>query len=285
MAHALWMKGQIEAMRSANSFGTLVGNLMQLFSVAVVELILSHVLVAVLSFPQVWQLNENWPTGGWGLIEYGSQTKMSGQVVGGRWTPLMYFLKSALYRDVFASCGFFSSKAYACFCRNDGIKPFRGALLIESLDLSSGLASTIANRQVNVREIGAFRRAFYLPRYDFFSLTLKIRLTEIFYLPNGPPKDDEAFVLSAIDVGGDVLIDEYVVLGNVPKNLSGLSSNVTITVLSIEANEKGDAIIALQSDAVALYVVLTTLAEGSFDENAFLLKPTGSPKVRYFEML
>jgi hypothetical protein len=248
-----------------------------------VEPPLSHVLVAVSPFPQVWQLNENWPTGGWGLIEYGSKTKMSGQVVGGRWTPIMYLLKSALYHDVFASCGLMSSNAYACFCRNDGIKPFHGTLLIESLNLSTGLASTITNRQLNVTDIGAFLRPVYLPQYDFFSHRLKTCPAEMFQLPNGPPNDDEAFVVSLVGVGGDVLIDKYVVLGNAPKSLSGLSSNVTITVLSIEAGEMGDAVIALQSDGVALYVVLTTLAEGNFDDNAFLLEPTGPPKVRYFE--
>jgi hypothetical protein len=102
----------------------------------------------------------------------------------------------------------------------------------------------------------------------------------MFHIPNGPPKDDEAFVLSVTNVGGDILIDEYMVLGNMPKSLSGLSSNVIISVLSIGMDEMGNAYIALQSDGVALYAVLTTLAEGSFDDNAFLLKPTGSPKVR-----
>jgi hypothetical protein len=107
-------------------------------------------------------------------------------------------------------------------------------------------------------------------------------LTEVFHIPDGPPKDDEVFLVSVTDVGGDVLIDEYVVLGNVPKNLRGLSTNATISVLSIEADEMGNAIIVLQSNGVALYVVLTTLAEGSFDDNAFLLKPITLPKVQSF---
>ena len=89
--------------------------------------------------------------------------------------------------------------------------------------------------------------------------------------------------MSVDDAEGDVLIDEYVVLGNVPKNLRGLSTNVTISVLSIEADETGNAIITLQTDGVALYVVLTTLAEGSFEDNAFLLMSTRSPKVRSFD--
>lgn len=229
---------------------------------------------------KVWQLNENWPTGGWGLIEYGSMTDMSGQVVGGRWTPLMYLMKSSLYRDVFASCGVMSLGAYTCYCRNDGIEPLRGTLLIESLNLSTGLTLTLTNRQLNVRDMGAFGCPSSSHNDYLFSQDSISPLAEMFPIPDGPPKDDEVFLVSVTDVGGDVLIDEYVVLGNVPKNLRGLSTNLTIRVLSIEADEMGNAFIVLQSGGVALYVVLTTLAEGSFDDNAFLLRPIASPKVR-----
>jgi hypothetical protein len=48
-AQTLWMKGQIEIMRSSNTFGTLI-----------------------------WQLNENWPRGGWGAIEYGPSRILNG---------------------------------------------------------------------------------------------------------------------------------------------------------------------------------------------------------------
>jgi hypothetical protein len=156
MAHALWMKGQIEAMRSANSFGTLVRVPIRSYTVELVEFPPTNFSVVTLSFMQVWQLNENWPTGGWGLIEYGSKNNMSGQVVGGRWTPLMYLMKNSLYRDVFASCGIVSSGAYSCYCRNDGIEPLHGTLVIKSLNLSTGLTFTLTNQQLNVRDMGAF---------------------------------------------------------------------------------------------------------------------------------
>ena len=39
----------------------------------------------------VWQLNEIWPTGGWGSLEYGS--RRAGQVIGGRWKPLHYLYR------------------------------------------------------------------------------------------------------------------------------------------------------------------------------------------------
>ncbi len=38
------------------------------------------------------QLNEIWPTGGWGSIEYGNPS-IAGQVLGGRWKPLHYLVR------------------------------------------------------------------------------------------------------------------------------------------------------------------------------------------------
>ena len=77
ISQMLWMKGQIEYIRSNNSFGTII-----------------------------WQMNENWQTtGGWGLVEYGSQRNEFGQVIGGRWKPLMYLLRRFLFRDLFSTCG------------------------------------------------------------------------------------------------------------------------------------------------------------------------------------
>jgi beta-mannosidase len=61
IAQALVIKQNIEETRSQNRFGTLV-----------------------------WQLNEIWPTGGWGSLEYGNP-RFPGQVLGGRWKPLHHW--------------------------------------------------------------------------------------------------------------------------------------------------------------------------------------------------
>lgn len=87
MAQTLWMKGEIETRRSRNSYGLLI-----------------------------WQLNENWPTGGWGSIEYGPGDKNETQVMGGRWKPLMHLFESSLFRDIMTACG----KNDQCYVRNDG---------------------------------------------------------------------------------------------------------------------------------------------------------------------
>ena len=62
IGQALQMKGTIETRRSKNEMG--------------------HLL---------WQLNEIWPTGGWGSLEYSAPNGLDahqGQVIGGRWKPL-----------------------------------------------------------------------------------------------------------------------------------------------------------------------------------------------------
>ena len=103
ISQALIMKSEIEYQRSQNIFGSLI-----------------------------WQLNENWPTGGWGCLEYGSTTV--GQVLGGRWKPIMYFLSQHLFRDVIIACG----ADNLCYCKNDGILSVKGTIMIEKHSLLSG---------------------------------------------------------------------------------------------------------------------------------------------------
>lgn len=104
MAQTLWMKGEIEARRSSNMYGLLI-----------------------------WQLNENWPTGGWGCIEYGPPDHAGNQVLGGRWKPLMHLLESSLFRDVMATCG----TGIECYVRNDGQESLNATILLEAWDLAA----------------------------------------------------------------------------------------------------------------------------------------------------
>ena len=79
VAQMLQQKGDIEARRSANAQGTVT-----------------------------WQLNEIWPTGGWGSLEYGTVGYTEGQVLGGRWKPMHYLFESHLYAECLPS--------QCCFC-------------------------------------------------------------------------------------------------------------------------------------------------------------------------
>lgn len=123
ISQMLWMKGRIENIRNRNIFGSLI-----------------------------WQLNENWPTGGWGLVEYGSETNIRGQVVGGRWKPLMHLLRRVLFQDVMAACG----KDGKCFIRNDGMEEFKGHVKVESWSKNS--VENLLSREVIIHPttIGKF---------------------------------------------------------------------------------------------------------------------------------
>ena len=103
LAQTLWMKGTIEELRSKNSFGTLI-----------------------------WQMNDNWQSGSWGLLEYGANSNESG-----RWKPLMYLLKRSLFQSVFVACGeSMDGFAGRCYARNDGVAPFHGVLVVENWSFS-----------------------------------------------------------------------------------------------------------------------------------------------------
>jgi hypothetical protein len=65
-----------------------------------------------------------------------------------------------------------------------------------------------------------------------------------------------------------------------PKDIPELRIPVSIVVESIEALNKHAAEIRLRSDHLALFVVLTTRAQGRFSENAFALRPMET-KVRF----
>ena len=74
---------------------------------------------------------------------------------------------------------------------------------------------------------------------------------------------------------GSNLMSDSPFFWEVPKAIPNLAATrVQITVHSIERHtNKSAAVITLSSDALVLYVVLTTQAAGRFEENAFVLRP------------
>lgn len=98
ISQALVLSADIQTRRSHNSWGTLI-----------------------------WQLNEIWPTGGWGTIEYGNDFSIFNstdeyfnnhwgyQIIGGRWKPLHYWLRKFIYTDFITACGVDGR----CYIKND----------------------------------------------------------------------------------------------------------------------------------------------------------------------
>ncbi len=71
---------------------------------------------------------------------------MKGQVLGGRWKPLHYFLRNALYADVIATCGTDAN----CFVKNDGVQAFTGTVTISAVNLASGKLTTALTKSVSL---------------------------------------------------------------------------------------------------------------------------------------
>jgi len=89
----------------------------------------------------VWQLNEIWPTAGWGSLEYGTPYFTPNQVIGGRWKPTHYFYRSMLWRDVFAACG----KDGRCYVKNDNaLAAFSGSMGLTFVHLRVTFSSSLS---------------------------------------------------------------------------------------------------------------------------------------------
>ena len=105
LASALLVKNLVEAHRSRNELGHLV-----------------------------WQLNEVWPTGGWGSLEYG-----------GRWKPHHYWYAKSLFRDVAAAC----DRTGRCYVRNDrSHRPFTGTVIIDAVDVATARVARLVTRRI-----------------------------------------------------------------------------------------------------------------------------------------
>lgn len=75
-------------------------------------------------------------------------------------------------------------------------------------------------------------------------------------------------------------LQQNVFIGDYHSMFSKLNSPVSIVIQEIRARNENQAELTLQSDSLALFVVLTTRENGRFLDNAFTLFPS-QPKVSF----
>ena len=207
--------------------------------------------------PQIWQLGEIWPTGGWGSLEYATAAWTPGQVLGGRWKPLHYWYKSALFTPTFVTCGARGD----CMVKNDHHLPLSGAHLeVSKVQFSSGAETSVFDDQALALSAGPGAARF-------FSIDSTI--------------DGHDFVLHARVLGsqGEILTDNWIPLLP-PANWTSLPRAVVTFSVAPEPRPDGMVDITLVADKLAAYVTLTTLAQGRFSDNAFFLLP-GTMTIQY----
>eukprot|EP00041_Stephanoeca_diplocostata_P032285 m.1031147 g.1031147 ORF g.1031147 m.1031147 type:complete len:1000 (-) comp24121_c0_seq1:1760-4759(-) len=203
----------------------------------------------------VWQFNEIWPTGGWGSIEYGTVGYTKGQVLGGRWKPLQFMYKQSIFADVMATCGGDGT----CYVKNDAITPFVGTVQIEALNFASGAKRTLVSKQV--------------------SLAAGAGVTEFFTTPllsNGTKE----IMLSTVTTSAGAVLSHHAIPFVAPKHMELPKANVRVTVAST-SNADGTVDVTLETDKVAVYVTLTTQAQGNFNDNVLVLAAEETRKLQF----
>jgi beta-mannosidase len=222
LAQALHMKGDIETRRAQNQLGLLV-----------------------------WQLNEIWPTGGWGSLEYG--TAAPGQVVGGRWKPLHYFYRRSLLADVMAACG--AAGANNCYIKNDAAgERFDGTVVVRALAFATGAVRTLATVDVALAEGAGTSARFTV---DLSTVDAATHLLLISCHTAAAPHVPLSLNEELLAPPGDL----------------HLPSATVGAAVADQANRDGTVNVTVRSSSTALYVTLTTRAHGHFSDNAFAMPP------------
>jgi hypothetical protein len=200
----------------------------------------------------VWQLNEIWPTGGWGSIEYGNPN-FPGQVIGGRWKPLHHWYRNSIFADVMATCG----QDGECYVRNDSPWAFEGKLTLRSTRFADAQVSVLLERSLSLPAGAGVVQWFQSDKIKALS---------------GLSSAVEAVVTNA----AGVIVSSNLIALATPENMQLSKANVAVSA----SMEDGAIVASLTTDAVAMYVTLTTLAHGHFEDNAFMLRPPGR-KVKF----
>lgn len=245
----LQQKAHIEAFRSSPSWGTVI-----------------------------WQLAEDWPTTGWGSLEYGTadSSLTSGQVVGGRWKPLHHVLEAVLFRDIIVAC---SSDA-ACYVRNDApLSGVSGNLTLQAMDVASGtpVGAPLSTTPVVLAPGGSSPSAVAWVCLDgagspYGACTPRAGvLASRGCTGNG---SDCAVLATLHGSDGEVLAENL--LFQAPPSGLAFARNATVTaVVGLPAADGSVPVTLTVAGGAALHVTLTTLAQGRFSRNALPLLAVG----------
>lgn len=221
-----------------------------------------------------WQANEIWPTGGWGSLEYGSVGHTAGQVVGGRWKILHHWVASILYRDVFFTCG----ADGRCLVRND--------------NAAAGVTGSAVARLLHIKNSSSHADPPVTVSVNPVSLGVGFGAVQTFCLGGGNTSagcetissvlqrfgcavtGDDCILLLEVDAtDGSVAAVSWELLavpGALAPNLPPAIVSATVSSTP-NADNSVNVTLTSTSGSTALFVTLTTLAQGRFSENAVII--------------
>ena len=249
VAQALLLKSDIETRRGRNSWGTIN-----------------------------WQHNEIWPTGGWGNIEYGTVGFTPGQIIGGRWKPIMYFMKNHLFTDLCFACG----AAGYCYVKNDNpFSAFHGQAVVTLLHVLDGAESILSTQAVYL-SAGANSIQWLCAKtggspFSGTCLSLWPAIAAAGCAYNG---SDCVLLLklTSADDNNNVVYSNFELLAP-PKGM--ILPNATVTASIQVPYPDGSIPILLACDMTAFFVGLVTQAQGRFSDN-YVIMPYGTQTTIFF---
>lgn len=189
-----------------------------------------------------------------------------GQVIGGRWKPLHYMLRRSLYANVVATCGTDSTHGHSksappvCYVTNDGIDAFAGNVTIRTIPLAAGTPA-VSVVPIQLAAGPGVRSWFSMDAAAW-------ELGEL---------GTHVFACEVVSAAGAV-VSNHVILPQPPQGLKLQPAKVGFSVGAAIGADGTVPITVTPGENPALYVTLTTLAQGRFSDNAFLLEP-GAAKV------
>lgn len=213
-------------------------------------------------------------TGGWGSLEYttsaagpDAKSLTAGQLLGGRWRPLQYFFKQSLYADVMATCG----AGGRCYVKNDGAAPFIGSVVVTEIHLGvaaqAGTTTSAAVPPVAQTLQVSMPAGPGATQYFTMDASFKMDADHVY---------DVAVHSAAATAAAATTESAHLSLHMAPKDLHLAPAAITTEVLP-PSPTTGKVAVVVSSNATALYVTLTSAANGRFEDNAFWLT-AGNPK-------
>lgn len=149
----------------------------------------------------------------------------------------------------------------SCYVKNDSPKPFKGTVDVSTIALSTGKVTSTKKVAVDM-PAGA-------------------GVTQWFNVEGAINGAEEMLRVVVADSDGMVTSDNPVPFAY-PKHMKLPKAKVTVTVGEQLGNDSDAPVtVTVKSDALALYTTLTTLAQGRFEDNAFLMLP-GTKTLKFF---
>ena len=178
---------------------------------------------------------------------------------------LQYVYKRSIFTDVVASCGGDGT----CFVKNDRAgKPFRGTVTLEALGFADGALSQVHTEEVSLAAGAGVSHYFRAATIANISGATHMLLATV--------RDDDA----PSDSSAVVSTNEVLLLPPT-EMLTTLPSAAVTAAVATAANLDGSTNITVTTNATALYVTLTTLAQGRFSDNFFAMRPGATRAVTF----